>query len=62
MIKYLIKMLDDFIESIINWFIDSSHQIHEDCKGHTGAALTIGKGAVLSKASGQKGNLSLIHI
>ena len=41
---------------IMNWFIDSSHQIHEDCKGHTGAALTLGKGAVLSKSSGQTGN------
>ena len=42
--------------NIMNWFIYSSHQIHEDCKGHTGAALTLGKGAVLSKAGGQKGN------
>jgi hypothetical protein len=42
--------------NIMHWFIDSSQQIHEDCKGHTGAALTFRKGAVLSKASGQKGN------
>jgi hypothetical protein len=42
--------------SILNWFIDSSHQIHDDCKGHTGAGLTLGKGAVLSKSGGQKGN------
>ena len=42
--------------SILNWFIDSSHQVHEDCKGHTGGALTLGKGAVLSKSMGQKIN------
>ena len=41
---------------ILNWFIDASHQIHDDCKGHTGAGLTLGKGAVLSKSGRQKGN------
>ena len=43
------------ILNIMNWFIDSLHQIHEDCKGHTGVAMTLGEGTVLSKVSGQKG-------
>ena len=42
--------------SILNWYIDSAHQVHEDCKGHTGGALTLGQGAVISKSSGQKMN------
>ena len=35
--------------NILNWFIDSAHQVHEDCKGHTGGALTLGQGAVISQ-------------
>ena len=42
--------------NILNWFIDSAHQVHEDCKGHTGGALTLGQGAVISKSPGQKMN------
>ena len=33
--------------NILNWFIDSTHQVHEDCKGHTGGALTLGQGAAV---------------
>ena len=40
--------------SILNWFIDSAHQVHEDCKGHTGQAQALGQGAVISKSSRQK--------
>ena len=29
--------------SMLKWFIDGSHGTHPDCKGHTGAALTLGK-------------------
>ena len=39
--------------NILNWFIDSAHQVHEDCKGYTGGALTLGQGAAISKSSGQ---------
>ena len=42
--------------NILNWCIDSAHQVHEDCKGHTGETLTLGQGAVTSKSSGQKMN------
>ena len=40
----------------LNWFIDSAHQVHDDCKGHTGGALTFGKGAVISGSKAQKIN------
>ena len=42
--------------NILKWFIDSAHQMHEDCKGHTGGALTLGQQAVISKSPGQKMN------
>ena len=29
------------------WFIDASHNVHWDCKGHTGASMTLGEGAVM---------------
>ena len=36
----------------IHWLIDSSHQCHKDCKGQTGAGMTMGKGAILSGSLG----------
>ena len=40
--------------SVISWFIDASYAVHEDCKGHTGAAMTLGKGAATSGSWKQK--------
>ena len=34
--------------AIIKWWIDGSHNAHPDCKGHTGAMMSLGKGAVAS--------------
>ena len=38
----------------IKWYIDASHQTHDDCKGHTGSLLTFGKGATTSSSNKQK--------
>jgi hypothetical protein len=45
-----------FADSLTNivWYVDASHQTHDDCKGHTGAILTFGRGAVTSSSSKQK--------
>merc|ERR1712194_658146 len=40
--------------STLNWFIDASHQVHDDCKGHTGGALTLGKGKRPAYAEGRR--------
>ena len=40
--------------STLNWFIDTSHQVHDNCKGHTGGALTLGKGWRPICAEGRK--------
>jgi hypothetical protein len=34
--------------NIIRWYIDASFAAHEDCKGHTGAMMTMGVGAAIS--------------
>ncbi len=33
---------------VLKWFVDGSHNLHWDCKGHGGAIFTMGKGATLS--------------
>ena len=38
------------------WWIDSSHGVHPDMKGHTGATVSMGKGSVFSKSTKQKIN------
>jgi hypothetical protein len=36
------------------WYVDASHQTHDDCKGHTGSLLTFGKGATTSSSTKHK--------
>jgi hypothetical protein len=45
-----------FADSLTNiaWYIDASHQIHDDCKGHTGSLLTFGQGATVSSSTKHK--------
>eukprot|EP00804_Cyclotella_cryptica_P007797 CCRYP_001374-RA/>CCRYP_001374-RA protein AED:0.44 eAED:0.44 QI:0/0/0/1/0/0/3/0/308 len=38
----------------VRWYVDASYVIHEDCKGHTGAMMTLGEGAVISMSRKQK--------
>ena len=33
---------------MLKWYVDGSHNIHWDCKGHGGAVLKLGKGATTS--------------
>jgi len=46
----------DAINFTIHWYIDGSHQIHEDCRGQTGSLVTFGAGAVSSSSNKQKSN------
>jgi len=45
-----------FAESLSNivWYVDAFHQIHDDCKGHTGSILTFGRGATTSSSTKHK--------
>eukprot|EP00804_Cyclotella_cryptica_P026975 CCRYP_021075-RB/>CCRYP_021075-RB protein AED:0.60 eAED:0.34 QI:0/-1/0/1/-1/0/1/0/236 len=40
----------------MHWYVNAAHMVHWDCKGQTGAAVTMGKGAVLSYPWKQKLN------
>ena len=42
--------------SIVKWWVDASHAVHDDCKSHTGASMTLGKGMALSMSRKQKIN------
>jgi hypothetical protein len=37
-----------------HWYVDGSHQIHEDCRGQTSSLATFGKGAVSSFSNKMK--------
>ena len=47
-----------FAESMTNihWYVDASHQTHNNCRGHTGAPFTFGCGATISSSNKQKLN------
>ena len=42
--------------SVIKWPLDDSHHTHMDCRGHTGAMMTLGKGATISHSGKHKLN------
>ena len=46
--KDLILTLHANNDGIIRWWIDASYAVHDDMKGHTRAALSLGKGGVYS--------------
>ena len=43
--------------STIRWYVDAFYTVHPDCRGHTGAVMTLGKGATTSFSTKQKVNV-----
>jgi hypothetical protein len=43
--------------STIRWWVDASYNTHDDCKGQTGAMMTLGKGSPMSFSRKQKLNV-----
>ena len=43
--------------SVIKWWINASHNTHPDCKGHTGAMMSGGEGALASYSRKHKTNV-----
>ena len=41
---------------VIKWYVDASFAVHPDFKSHTGATMTMGRGAVQSISRKQKLN------
>jgi hypothetical protein len=46
----------DEMNFTIHWYIDGSHQVHEDCRGQIGCLMTMGKGAACSSSNKMKCN------
>ena len=46
--KYLKLRLTVENMGMLKWYVDGSHNVHWDCKGHGGAVFTLGKGATSS--------------
>jgi hypothetical protein len=44
----------DQVKFVLHWYVDGSHQVHDDCKGQTGSLVTFGKGAVASSSNKMK--------
>ena len=42
---------------IIQWWVDASYNVHEDCRGQTGAMMSLGRGAPISFSRKQKLNV-----
>ena len=38
----------------ISWWVDASHGVHTDCRGHTDMMMSLGEGTVMSSSRGQK--------
>jgi len=56
--KYLKLTLEaNKINFTVHWYVDGSHQIHEDCRGQSGALMTLGKGAIHSSSTKMKCNM-----
>jgi hypothetical protein len=63
MLKYLngtrymkLTLVEDEMNFIIHWYVDGSHQIHEDCRGQIRSLMTLGKGAAISSSNKMKCN------
>ena len=54
--KDLVLTLSADGTGICKWYIDASYAVHNDLKGHTGSAMTMGKGSIQSKSIKQKLN------
>jgi hypothetical protein len=42
--------------SLVKWWVDASYGVHPDMKSHTGATMSMGKGAIYSRSTRQKLN------
>ncbi len=46
----------DEMKFTVHWYVDGSHQVHEDCRGQIGCLMTMGKGAEISSSNVMKCN------
>jgi hypothetical protein len=54
--KYLKSKLSINNLGMLKWYVDGSHNVHWDCKGHGGGVITMGKGEMSSYSRKMKVN------
>ena len=54
--KDIILTLEAASMDMIKWWVDASYAVHPDCRSHTGATVSVGKGSFYSMSSKQKIN------
>ena len=54
--KYMKLTLTVDTMAVIKWWVEASHHVHDNCRGHTGALMSLGKGTTLSHSSKHKLN------
>lgn len=42
--------------NVVKWWVDGAFAVHNDCKSHTGAIMSLGKGVAYSTSTKQKLN------
>ena len=52
--KELVLVLSAKTLKVIKWHVDAAFAVHPDCKSHTGAMMTVGKGRVTNISRKQK--------
>jgi hypothetical protein len=51
-----LTLCTDQTKYAVHWYVDGSHQIHEDCRGQTSSLATFGKGAMSSSSNKMRCN------
>ena len=57
--KELVLVLSADNLKCIKWHVDAAFAVHPDCKSHTGAMMTMGKGSVMNMSCKQKLNTKI---
>jgi hypothetical protein len=48
--------------NVIKWWVDASFATHDNCRGHTGATMSLGRGSVIGMSKKQKINTRSVGI
>ncbi len=43
--------------TMTRWWVDAAYAVHHDCKGHTGAGMSLGRGMAMSYSWKHKINM-----
>jgi hypothetical protein len=55
--KHLKLVLEVDKIGFVKWWVDASHNVHDNCKGHTGGMMSLGRGANISMSRKHKTNV-----